>query len=52
MENSNYAFTYPSAVDDERFAAVIRRTKRPDRPVDMVLDTDTYNEIDDQYAIM
>ena len=51
MENSNYAFTYPSAVDDERFAAVIRRTKRPDRPVDMVLDTDTYNEIDDQYAI-
>ena len=23
----------------------------PDGPIDMVLDTDAYNEIDDQYAI-
>ena len=46
MKNSNCVFTYPDAVDEDRFAAVIHRLKRPDRPVDMVLDTDTYNEVD------
>ncbi len=32
-------------------AALLRRLACPDGPVDVVLDTDTYNEIDDQYAL-
>jgi inosine-uridine nucleoside N-ribohydrolase len=32
-------------------ARMIRRLERPDHPVDVVLDTDTFNEIDDQYAL-
>lgn len=32
-------------------AEMIRRLERPNRPVDVVLDTDTFNEIDDQYAL-
>ena len=32
-------------------AELIRRLERPNRPVDVVLDTDTFNEIDDQYAL-
>ena len=44
-------FTYPDGVDEELLARTILRLKRPNGPVDMVLDTDTYNEIDDQYAI-
>ncbi len=30
---------------------ILPRLERPTGPVDVVLDTDTYNEIDDQYAI-
>ena len=30
---------------------ILRMLKRPEGPVDVVLDTDTYNEIDDQYAL-
>ena len=29
----------------------LRRLQRPEGPVDVVMDTDTYNEIDDQYAL-
>lgn len=29
----------------------LQRLNRPEGPVDVVLDTDTYNEIDDQYAL-
>ena len=32
-------------------ARIIRRLERPKRPVDVVLDTDTFNEIDDQFAL-
>ena len=32
-------------------AEMIRRLERPNHPVDVVLDTDTFNEIDDQYAL-
>ena len=38
----------PEQVDN---AALLRRLQRPEGPVDVVLDTDTYNEIDDQYAL-
>lgn len=32
-------------------SGLLRRLERPVLPVDVVLDTDTYNEIDDQYAL-
>ena len=32
-------------------ADLIRRLERPGCPVDVVIDTDTFNEIDDQYAL-
>ena len=51
MDKSNTAFSYPDEMDEKRFEAVIHRLRRPEAPVDMVLDTDTYNEVDDQYAI-
>ena len=35
----------------ERYAEVVRRSRSPDGSVDVVLDTDAYNEIDDQYAL-
>jgi inosine-uridine nucleoside N-ribohydrolase len=44
-------FTLPDGVDTDAYAQTIQRLKKPAGPVDMVLDTDTYNEIDDQYAI-
>lgn len=30
---------------------LLARLQRPEKPVDVVIDTDTYNEIDDQYAL-
>jgi inosine-uridine nucleoside N-ribohydrolase len=30
---------------------LLSRLRKPDHPVDVVLDTDTYNEIDDQFAL-
>ena len=30
---------------------LLRRLRRPDGPADVILDTDTYNEIDDQFAL-
>lgn len=46
-----YLFTdnNPYSIDD--YALSIQRLKRPDKPVDVVLDTDTYNEVDDQFAL-
>ncbi|MBJ9987487.1 MULTISPECIES: nucleoside hydrolase [Paenibacillus] len=40
--------TFPQITDDER----IRRLQHPGRPVRIVLDTDTFNEIDDQFAVI
>lgn len=31
--------------------ALLKRLEKPSGPVDVVIDTDTYNEIDDQYAL-
>ena len=36
----------------DRYISVIRRSRAPEGPVDVVLDTDTFNEIDDQFAIV
>lgn len=44
-------FSYPTGVDEEQFVKAITRSKRIPGQIDVVLDTDTYNEIDDQYAI-
>ena len=33
------------------YAALIKRLEKPKLPVDVVLDTDTFNEIDDQFAL-
>lgn len=41
------------AIDEklDTHAGILQRSKRPEGRIDMVLDTDTYNEIDDQYAL-
>jgi len=38
-------------VDAAAAAKLLRRLDKPKGPVDVVLDTDTFNEIDDQYAL-
>jgi inosine-uridine nucleoside N-ribohydrolase len=38
-------------VDEKTHIRLLRQLKKPVGPVDVVLDTDTYNEIDDQYAL-
>lgn len=51
MPSMNYFSTHaklPVQVDN---AALLRRLQRPDGMADVVLDTDTYNEIDDQFAL-
>ena len=35
----------------ETDAMLLNRLKRPEGKIDVVLDTDTYNEIDDQFAL-
>jgi len=37
--------------DADSYASLIKRLAKPKGPVDVVLDTDTYNEIDDQFAL-
>ena len=39
---------FPASIGE---AALLRRLQRPEHRVDAVLDTDTYNEIDDQFAL-
>jgi hypothetical protein len=40
--------TFPELTEIER----LRRLEPPTGPVEMVLDTDTYNEVDDQFAVV
>ncbi len=46
-----FAETDESPLDIDQNIRLLRRLKRPEGMVDAVLDTDTYNEIDDQYAL-
>ena len=46
-----FGFAYSDDVDVEEMARGIQRLKRPEGRIDVVLDTDTYNEVDDQYAL-
>lgn len=45
-----HAFTFGKAFED-RDAQLVERLRFPNREIDVVLDTDTYNEIDDQFAM-
>jgi inosine-uridine nucleoside N-ribohydrolase len=53
MEAQKYSFgfTYGDHYDADEAAKLIKRLEKPKRSVDVVLDTDTYNEVDDQYAL-
>lgn len=46
-----YSFFRMAPVAQVDEVSLMKRLQRPDHPVDVVLDTDTYNEIDDQYAL-
>ena len=46
-----FGFAYSDDIDVEETAQGIERLKRPQGRADVVLDTDTYNEVDDQYAL-
>ena len=41
----------PGILDATGEAELLKRLEKPKFPVDVVLDTDTYNEIDDQFAL-
>lgn len=38
-------------METKDLAGLLHRLERPTGPVDVVLDTDTYNEVDDQFAL-
>jgi len=40
-----------AVMDEDKSARLLTRLKKPDNMIDVVVDTDTYNEIDDQYAL-
>ena len=42
---------HPPKKPDIDIQGLMRRLEKPAGPVDVVIDTDTYNEIDDQFAI-
>lgn len=46
-----YIYTDNNSNTMEDYAQSILQLKRPEQPVDVVLDTDPYNEVDDQFAI-
>lgn len=51
FENPIDDYNQAKVVDAKAQADMIRRLEKPTGPVDVVLDTDTYNEIDDQFAL-
>lgn len=46
-----YAEARTIPMTEAEHLAIRKRLMHPDHPIDVVLDTDTYNEIDDQYAL-
>lgn len=46
-----FGFAYSDDIDIEGMRSSIERLKRPKGRVDVVLDTDAYNEVDDQFAL-
>lgn len=52
MEQKNiFNFSYSDDIDIAAQRESLMRLQRPTGRVDVVLDTDTYNEVDDQYAL-
>lgn len=51
FENPMEIYRQPRVVDAAGAAAFLKRLEKPKGPVDVVLDTDTFNEIDDQFAL-
>jgi len=50
-ENSTSINCNYNVVDTDEYAALVKRLEKPKGRVDVVLDTDTFNEIDDQFAL-
>lgn len=46
-----YLFTDNNTNTMDDYALSIQRLKRPEHPIDVVLDTDMFNEVDDQFAL-
>ena len=46
-----FGFSYTDDIDIEGMQHSLARLRRPSLPVDVVLDTDTFNEVDDQFAL-
>lgn len=46
-----YIFTDNNSNTMDDYSRSIRRLKKPEGKIDVVLDTDTYNEVDDQFAL-
>lgn len=46
-----FGFSYSDDIDIAETAHAITRLRRPEGRIDVVLDTDTFNEVDDQYAL-
>ena len=51
MQKYSFGFTYGDHYDADEAAMWVKRLEKPRRPIDVALDTDTYNEVDDQYAL-
>lgn len=51
MSINPFRFSYTDDIDLAEYSKAILRLRRPEGPIDVVLDTDTYNEVDDQYAL-
>lgn len=46
-----FGFSYSDDIDISEMEQSIARLKRPQGRIDVVLDTDTFNEVDDQFAL-
>ena len=46
-----YIYTDENSNTTEDYAVSVKRLKRPEGVIDVVLDTDMFNEVDDQYAL-
>lgn len=46
-----FGFSFSDDIDIDRHLALLNRLRRPRERVDVVLDTDAFNEVDDQFAL-
>ena len=50
-ESGSYGVKGADTESIERNARLLKRLEKPKGKIDVILDTDTYNEVDDQYAL-